>query len=359
MQSLVVELGERSYSIEIGQGLLSNSKIWAPFCEGENVLVLTNKVVEPLYLDKVVKSLPHKKVHTFILPDGEVEKSLANYSLVLDFLIENGFRRNDTLIALGGGVIGDLGGFVAASYQRGMNFIQMPTTMLAQVDSSVGGKTAVNHPQGKNMIGAFYQPKIVVIDTDTLETLPKREFISGLAEVAKYALLGESELFELLTEQYPAVLDKNKDILSNVIYLSCRKKAQIVAEDEKESGSRALLNLGHTFGHAIEKVSGYRKFFHGEAVAIGTHMAINLSLSKSLITEAVANRGRALLNKLELPEFLSSEYEVGSLIDAMKLDKKNVSAKFRLVLPSDDRCVIVEESDLQLISDAIEKQYLN
>ena len=357
MPSLVVELGERSYNIEIGQGLLSRSDLWTPFCEGENVLILTNQIVEPLYLQTIVEALPDKKVFTYVLPDGEVEKNLDNFAEILNFLLEKQFRRNDTLIALGGGVIGDLGGFVAASYQRGMGFLQMPTTLLAQVDSSVGGKTAVNHSLGKNMIGAFYQPKLVVIDTLTLKTLPDREFTSGLAEVAKYALLGEKELTALIQQQADKIIQREQSILSQLIYFSCQMKAKIVAADEKESGNRALLNLGHTFGHAIEKMSEYKRYFHGEAVAIGMHMALNLSRLKEMVSEQAVAQKKLLLDCLNLPKRLPKDYSAEALIEVMKLDKKNLSSKFRLILPKDEGCVIVEEDELELIQTAISLQY--
>ncbi|WP_196138839.1 3-dehydroquinate synthase [Aliikangiella sp. G2MR2-5] len=355
MRSLKLELGERSYSILIAPGLLAKAGLIAGECEGEKVLILTNQVVGPLYCDSVRDALSNanKKIFEFVIPDGEVEKSLENFSKALDFLIENQFRRNDTILALGGGVVGDLSGFIAASYQRGMRFIQLPTTLLSQVDSSVGGKTGVNHPQAKNMIGAFYQPRLVVIDTDTLKSLPEREYLSGLAEVVKYAILGESNISEALLNQTPAILARDAEIISLLIELSCRKKAQVVADDEKELGARALLNLGHTFGHAIEKLTEYRRYLHGEAVAIGIQMAISLSLTKNLIHIEKASEYRRILEKLGLPEVAEGGYSVEDMLESMKLDKKNLSDKYRLVLPRNNDCIIVEEEDSNALREAI------
>ncbi len=352
MKTLTVALGARSYPINIGQGLLSDP-FWASYCTGDNVLVVTDKNVSPHYLQKVLHNLSDKNVKFIELPSGEIEKNLDNYIKILDFLISHSFRRNDTLISLGGGVIGDLGGFVAASYQRGMNFIQIPTTLLSQVDSSVGGKTAVNHTKGKNLIGAFYQPKIVIIDTDTLDTLEKREFSSGLAEVAKYALLGNQKLFALLMNNAPEILKKNKDLLHQIIYLCCEQKSNVVAEDEIESGSRALLNLGHTFGHAIEKLTEYKHFLHGEAVAIGMQMAFNLSVLLQKISNKDAKKCQQLLQILSLPNELNMDISAEEILNSMRLDKKNTSAAFRLILPNQLGCEIVEVTDEDMIKKAI------
>ena len=356
MRELLLDLQERSYNITIGQELLNKSDLISRYCEGDNVLILSNKVVAPLFLDKVKDTLSGKNVFEFVIADGEAEKSLANYAAILDYLIQHQFRRNDTLIALGGGVIGDLGGFVAASYQRGMGLIQIPTTLLSQVDSSVGGKTAVNHPLGKNMIGAFYQPKGVIIDTTTLETLPEREFISGLAEIAKYAFLGEKGIQRILEENISDVLARDKATLEALIELSCAKKASVVSEDEKEAGARALLNLGHTFGHAIEKITKYSTYLHGEAVAIGTHMAINLSLSKSLIEQQTASRYRNILNALGLPNVACDAVTLSEMLESMKLDKKNQTDKYRLILPSEKGCIIVEQGLSNELENAISEQ---
>jgi len=356
MRQLVLELADRSYNIHIDKDIISQSQFFQPYCEGENVLILSNEVVAPLYLKKLSSALNTKRVHHFILPDGEKFKSLENYSAVLDFLIEHEFRRNDTLIALGGGVIGDLGGFVAASYQRGMGFIQVPTTLLAQVDSSVGGKTAVNHTLGKNMIGAFYQPKVVVIDTATLQSLPEREYVSGFAEVVKYAMLGEENILALLSQQMSLILKRDPAVLAEIIFYSCQKKASVVSADEIEQGNRALLNLGHTFGHAIERITQYNHYLHGEAIAIGTAMALNLAISKRVISEKSANFYRLLFSQLGLPLKLNYQTSVSAILDAMKLDKKNMNEKIRLILPNESGCIIVEEHDMELLSQAIVKQ---
>lgn len=356
MRKLTVNLGERSYQIHICSGLINEEGLVAPYCVGENVLILSNKTIAPLYISQLSNALSTKKIHHFLIDDGEQYKNLEHFSRVLDYLAENGFRRNDTLIALGGGVIGDLGGFVASSYQRGMGLIQFPTSLLAQVDSSVGGKTAVNHPLGKNMIGAFYQPNAVFIDTDTLDTLPDKEYFSGFAEVIKYAMLGTLEIEDLLLNKLAEIKARNKRILAEIIYFSCRKKSEVVADDEKERGSRALLNLGHTFGHAIEKITRYKTYLHGEAVSIGILMAVNLSIAKGLLTKEFAVNYRRIISALGLPGVACEGIDVSAMLDAMKLDKKNVNEMYRLVLPAGDNCILVEESDLELLERAIEQQ---
>jgi 3-dehydroquinate synthase len=359
MRQLSLDLAERSYNIYIDECLLSKNNTLESYSSGSNVLILTNETIAPLYLETLKNKLSAKKVFQFLLPDGEIHKNLNNYGHILDFLIEHKFRRNDTLIALGGGVIGDLGGFVAASFQRGMGFIQVPTSLLAQVDSSVGGKTAVNHSSGKNMIGAFYQPKAVFIDTQTLDTLPQREYLSGLAEVIKYALLGEQSIKSILVTQSKGLLMRNKKILAELIYYSCCKKAKIVAKDEKESGERAILNLGHTFGHALESLTNYKQYLHGEAVAIGICMAINLSLAKQLISVSVASEFKLLIKTLGLPLFAGGSLKADDFIEAMTVDKKNVNDKFRLILPTNNQCIIVEENDLGIIKQAINEQLVD
>jgi len=356
MRQLTLPLAERSYDIYIEEGLLILPSLLAKFFTGKKVLILSNETIAPLYLARLKRSLSDKQVFQFIIEDGETYKNLTNFSRIIDFLIENKFRRNDTLVALGGGVVGDLGGFVAASFQRGMGFIQAPTSLLAQVDSSVGGKTAVNHSLGKNMIGAFYQPKAVLIDLNTLDTLPEREYISGFAEIVKYALIGDIDIKRLLKSQTAKILARDKLLLSELVYLSCSKKAQIVAEDEIESGTRALLNLGHSFAHAIEKVTEYKEYLHGEAVSIGIQMALNLSLKKGIISSASANEYTNILSSLGLPLKTKSTLSIDELVAAMVFDKKNMNDNFRLVLPTDKHCLVVEENDLFLIKQAIAKQ---
>lgn len=356
MRTLELDLAERSYNIYIDDGLLQNRDLFKQHCRGEKVLILTNETIAPYYLDTLSDALSEHNVFTLILPDGEIHKNLDSYSQVLDFLVNNKFRRNDTLLTLGGGVIGDLGGFVAASYQRGMDFIQVPTSLLAQVDSSVGGKTGVNHPLGKNMIGAFYQPKAVIIDSNTLDSLPDKEYCSGFAEVLKYAMLGSEQVLEVLRNNIELVLTRDKGILTDLIYYSCLMKAEVVAADEREQGQRALLNLGHTFGHAIEKVTQYKSYLHGEAVAIGIAIALNLSEEKGLIVAERSELYRQLIKNLKLPLTAKLDLDITEIVDAMRLDKKNFTDNFRLILPTDERCIISEETDIGLIERAINKQ---
>jgi 3-dehydroquinate synthase len=356
MQELVLQSQQRNYPIFIGQGLIQQQHNIQSFCTGDKVLIVSNPQIASHYAESVKALFSDKTHHIYLIAEGENEKNLANYSAILDYLIKHQFRRNDCLIALGGGVIGDLGGFVAASYQRGMNLIQLPTSLLAQVDSSVGGKTAVNHPQGKNLIGAFYQPHAVLIDLNTLATLPQREYISGLAEIVKYAILGEAKILELLQTNTDKIIQRDPLILEQLIYLSCAKKADVVAQDETEKGARALLNLGHSFGHAIEKISQYAQYLHGEAVAIGLHMAINLSQLKGMLSEINAEQYHQLLSNLGLPQKTNCCKKPAEILDAMLLDKKNLNHKYRLILPTDSTCVIVEEPNNVLLSQAIEMQ---
>ena len=273
MKTLNVALGERSYPISIGAGIIGSSELYRPHIKGRQVLVVTNETIAPLYMDSLCKALSDYTVFKLILPDGEEYKKLETVQDVFDRLLDEKHNRTTTLIALGGGVIGDMTGFAAACYQRGVAFIQVPTTLLSQVDSSVGGKTGVNHPLGKNMIGAFHQPKTVIIDTDTLQTLPARELAAGLAEVVKYGLIRDPEFFDWLELNIEKLLQCDKEYLAEAIFRSCQNKAEVVEEDERESGVRATLNLGHTFGHAIEACQGYGIWLHGEAVAAGIVMA--------------------------------------------------------------------------------------
>ena len=277
MKTLNVDLEERSYPIYIGQGLLTQASLLTGHISGKQALIVSNETVAPLYLDKVQSMLAEFNHQAVILPDGEKYKNLEVLNQIYDALLTHKFDRSVTLIALGGGVVGDMTGFAAATYQRGVNFIQIPTTLLSQVDSSVGGKTGVNHPLGKNMIGAFHQPKCVIADTDTLNTLPDKELSAGIAEVIKYGVLGDLEFFHWLETNLVHMLRRDPEALAYSIERSCQDKADIVAADEKESGKRALLNLGHTFGHAIETYVGYGEWLHGEAVATGMLMAADLS----------------------------------------------------------------------------------
>ncbi len=301
MKSLQVELAERSYPIHIGSGLLQQPALLTSYVRGKQVLVVSNETVAPLYLRNVTAGLGDYQVETLVLPDGESYKTLQTFETIASTLLEKRFSRNCTLIALGGGVIGDMAGFAAACYQRGVAYIQIPTTLLAQVDSSVGGKTAVNHPLGKNMIGAFHQPQVVLADTDVLQTLPDRELAAGLAEVIKYGLIRDAGFFAWLEQNMPALLAHDTQALTYAIEQSCRHKAEVVAADERESGQRALLNLGHTFGHAIETALDYKDWLHGEAVATGMLMAADLSQRLGWIDVAVVERVSRLLKAAGLP----------------------------------------------------------
>ena len=357
MRQLVLDLADRSYSIEIQQGLITDANHIESYCDGNKVLILSNQTIAPIYLAQLQDGFSAAKtLYSLCLPDGEEFKNLEHFSQVIDFLIKHQFKRNDTLIALGGGVIGDLGGFAAACYQRGMGFIQLPTSLLAQVDSSVGGKTAVNHPSGKNMIGAFYQPKVVIIDPNTLDTLPCREYHSAFAEIIKYALLGDSEIENLLLKESQRLLKRDKKLLSELVYLCCQAKALVVSKDEIEQQGRALLNLGHTFGHALEKLTEYKQYLHGEAVAIGMSMAINLSLTQGRISRERADRYISLLKLFQLPSKADIAITAEDILMAMKHDKKNMSDRYRLVLPEGSACVIVEESKSPQLLEAITRQ---
>ena len=334
MRTVRVELGERSYDITIERGLLKETgpMTAALGLKGRAALV-TNPTVNALYGDTVVKSLEAAGFRTSVItvPDGEEYKSLEEAGKVFDALIEGRFERSSPIVALGGGVIGDMAGFVAATYLRGVPFIQVPTTLLSQVDSSVGGKTAVNHPRGKNLIGAFYQPRAVFIDPDVLKTLDERELRAGLAEVIKYGVIWDSSFFEFLEQNADKLLEPGEEIIK-AIEKSCAIKAEVVGRDEREEGIRAILNFGHTFGHAIEALSGYGTFRHGEAVAIGMAMAAGLSARLGGCLEC-GPRITALLKKLGMP-FTPPPIGAGPFIEAMKLDKKVSGGQIRFVLAS-------------------------
>ncbi len=332
MKKLRVELKEKSYPIYIGSGILQQKELLLKHIKSKQVLIVTNTTIAPLYLKQVMDNLEGLQVEVIELPDGEQYKNLEHITKIFDLLLEKKFSRNATLIALGGGVVGDMGGFAAACYQRGISFIQIPTTVLAQVDSSVGGKTGVNHPLGKNMIGAFYQPQCVIADMDVLDTLEDRQLIAGIAEVIKYGLIRDLEFFEWLEKNMASLLARDKQALAYVIERSCMNKAEIVAEDEFETGIRAILNLGHTFGHAIETGMGYGKYLHGEAVAIGVGYAADLSKRMGWITDEDMGRVIALLKQARLPVKPPKDMSVEQFIDLMAVDKKNVDGKIRLIL---------------------------
>ncbi len=327
-----VELGARSYPILLGSGLISRGDSYAPFIRSTQVMVVTNETVAALYLRKVKSALKGYEIDTAVLPDGERHKTLASVTGILDRLLQQRFHRDCTVLALGGGVIGDMGGFAAACYQRGVALIQVPTTLLSQVDSSVGGKTGVNHPLGKNMIGAFHQPSGVVIDIDTLTTLPGREFSAGMAEVIKYALIDDREFFHWLWENMDDLMARDRTALCSCIARCCRNKARLIAQDEREYGRRALLNLGHTFGHAIEAAAGYGNVLHGEAVAIGMSMAADMSSHLGLLTEGDARRIRSLLRAAGLPVSPPQGLSRRQVMALMQQDKKVHQGVLRLVL---------------------------
>ena len=332
MRTLQVDLGDRSYPIFIGPGLVGKPGLLARWIVSTQVMVVTNETIAPLYLDAVLEMLQGFAIEAVILPDGESYKTLDTMAGIVDALIDKRFNRNATLVALGGGVVGDIAGFAAACYQRGIAFVQVPTTLLAQVDSSVGGKTGVNHPRGKNMIGAFYQPLCVIADTDTLKTLDDRQLRAGIAEVIKYGLIRDPAFFVWLEENMEALLDRDADALAFAIERSCRNKASVVAEDEREAGVRATLNLGHTFGHAIETGAGYGKYLHGEAVAVGICLAADLSRRLDWITGSEADRIIALLQRAGLPVQPPAQMKVEDYLEIMAVDKKNVDGKIRLIL---------------------------
>jgi 3-dehydroquinate synthase len=323
MKTLTVELGARSYPIHIGPGLLADGNLLRALVSADQVLIVTNETVESAF--------DQRKRRSLVLPDGEQYKTVDSFVQVIDELIDAGFHRDACIVALGGGVIGDLAGFAAAAFQRGIDFLQVPTTLLAQVDSSVGGKTAVNHPRAKNMIGAFHQPVAVVADTDTLRTLPRRELSAGLAEVIKHGLIEDQAFFVWLEENMDALLRLDDTALTHAITRCCEIKAGIVAEDEREQGRRALLNFGHTFGHAIEALGGYGRWLHGEAIAIGMRMAADSSARIGWLGKSDAARILALLERAGLPTEADG-LAVDDVLERMRLDKKAGRKGMRLVL---------------------------
>ncbi len=331
MDTLEVALGARSYPIYIGSGLLSDADLLTRAVTARQVLIVTNSTVAPLYLEQLQRGLDCETQQVHLLADGEQYKTLSTFAEIIDTLIEARFHRDACLVALGGGVVGDIGGFAAACYQRGISYVQIPTTLLAQVDSGVGGKTAVNHPQAKNMIGAFYQPDCVIADTDTLSTLPKRQFAAGMAEVIKYGLILDADFFAWLEAHLDEVLSLDTDALRVIIGKSCELKAAIVAEDERERGRRALLNLGHTFGHALESIGNYERWLHGEAVSIGMVLAAKTSVALGSLDPAAVERIAALLTRAGLPTE-ATDVDPERVLENMQLDKKTTAKGLSLVL---------------------------
>ena len=350
MQTLHVDLDDRSYPIYIGAGLLSRTELIGQHIHGRQVMVVCNETVATHYLDTVRESLAGYQYSEVILPDGEEYKSLSVLDTIFDKLLEDRHNRTTTLVALGGGVVGDMTGFAAAVYQRGVNFIQIPTTLLSQVDSSVGGKTGVNHPLGKNMIGAFHQPQCVIADTTTLNTLPARELSAGIAEVIKYGLICDVEFYSWLEKNIVGMLQYDQSALVEAIYRSCQNKANVVASDERESGIRAILNLGHTFGHAIETAQGYGVWLHGEAVAVGMLLAADLSSRMGWLTGDDVLSVRKTLELAKLP-VVPPAMSCDQFLSLMAVDKKVLDGQTRLVLMRSmgDAVVTsdVDESDIR------------
>ena len=347
MQTLNVALAKRSYPIHIGRGLLTDASLILPHLKRKHVAIVTNTTVAPLYLAHLSDTLQAAGVQVtpIILPDGEAYKNSDTLNSIYDALLQNRCERSTTLIALGGGVIGDLTGYAAATFLRGVPFIQIPTTLLSQVDSSVGGKTGINHPLGKNMIGAFYQPQVVLADIDTLQTLPPREYSAGVAEVIKYGLIRDAQFFDWLERHMAQLMQLDESVLSEAIYRSCQNKADVVAKDEHEQGERALLNLGHTFGHAIENAMGYGVWLHGEAVAAGTMMAADLSQRMDWLSANDVARIKNSLLAANLP-LVPPKLGAAKYLDLMGLDKKVENGKIRLVLQQGiGRAVITSDYD--------------
>lgn len=341
METLSVALGERSYPIFIGPGLLSQSRLYVSHVHGDQVFIVTNETVASLYLENLKNHLSEFNVASVILPDGEAYKNLSTLNEIFTSLLTERHNRTTTLIALGGGVVGDMTGFAAACYQRGVNFIQIPTTLLSMVDSSVGGKTGVNHPMGKNMIGAFYQPQAVVADISLLKSLPAREVSAGLAEVIKYGLISDYDFFVWLEQNVELLIEGDESALSYAVLRSCKNKADVVAQDEHEGGIRAILNFGHTFGHAIETAQGYGNWLHGEAVAAGMVMAADLSMRRGDISASDLDRIIELLRRANLPTKAPENMTAEQFIELMGVDKKVLDGRLRLVLLTSLGCAVV------------------
>jgi 3-dehydroquinate synthase len=354
--TLNVELGDRSYPIFIGNELLLQPKLLCQYIRGRTALIVSNTTIAPLYIDQIKTNLDSQNIQhdSVILNDGEQFKTLDAVQTIITTLLEKKHNRQTTLIALGGGVVGDITGFAASVYQRGVNFIQIPTTTLSQVDSSVGGKTGVNHILGKNMIGAFHQPQCVIADISTLSTLPDREFSSGLAEVIKYGLIHDATFFEWLEHNIAKLMARDSDTIAQAVLVSCQTKANIVSIDEKESGIRAILNLGHTFGHAIEATMGYGNWLHGEAVATGMVMAVDLSYRQQWIDSSIKQRTIDLLQKANLPIASPSVMTVDQYMNAMSIDKKVVNGTLKFILlKSLGKAIVTSDYDPALLKQTL------
>ncbi|QXL85748.1 3-dehydroquinate synthase [Comamonas sp. NLF-1-9] len=358
--TVAIELGERSYSIEIADALITQDHAQGlAFPAATAAMIVSNTLVQPLYAQALAERLrPHYgRLHTVTLPDGEAHKDWQTLNLIFQALLTHGCDRKTVLFALGGGVVGDMTGFAAACYMRGVPFVQVPTTLLAQVDSSVGGKTAINHPLGKNMIGAFYQPRLVVCDLSTLDTLPERELSAGLAEVIKYGPIADMAFFDWLEAHMDALRARDKAALAHVVKRCCEIKADVVAQDERESGLRAILNFGHTFGHAIETGMGYGVWLHGEGVAAGMVMAAELSLRLGLVDGRFVQRLRALLARAGLPTqapVLDAQDNAGRYLELMRVDKKAEAGEIRFVLIDGPGRALVRPAPDALVREVID-----
>ncbi|MBF0370715.1 MAG: 3-dehydroquinate synthase [Magnetococcales bacterium] len=355
-RTLSLDLGPRSYDIVVGAGLLDSlGARLSPLLPGPQVAVVSNDTIAPLYMERMVASLKAAGLTPLeiLLPDGEKYKDWHHLQTIFDALIENRFERSCTLLALGGGVVGDMTGYAAASFLRGVHFVQVPTTLLSQVDASVGGKTGINHPLGKNLIGAFYQPKLVGIDLDTLATLPRRELLAGLAEVIKYGIIWDGELFERIEKNLDGLLALDPALIGKIIYDCCAIKAEVVNLDEREAGTRALLNLGHTFGHAIESLAGYGVLLHGEGVAIGMVMAADLSQRMGLCSQGETQRIRTLLERAGLP-VKAPRFPVENYLEAMTRDKKVTAGRIRFVVVDKiGKAHVTADAPVEMVSAAI------
>lgn len=358
MRQLSVDLGSRSYPIYIGENLFKSVDLQG-LIKGRQVMIVTNETIAPLYLEQLKQQLPELQVDEVILPDGESFKTLEHLNSIFDALLQMRHNRTTTLIALGGGVIGDMTGFAAASYQRGVDFIQIPTTLLSQVDSSVGGKTGVNHPLGKNMIGAFYQPKAVLADTGVLRSLPPRELAAGMAEVIKYGLIYDEEFLCWIEQNIDKLNACDSATLAHAIHRSCEIKAEVVSQDEHESGIRAILNLGHTFGHAIETDQGYGNWLHGEAVAAGMLMAADLSCRLGWLAATDVARTEKILKQAKLPTLPPAGMTVERFRELMSVDKKVLAGRIRLVLMKHiGEAVVTEEFASELLDETLTLNYV-
>lgn len=354
MQTVRVDLADRSYSVYIGSNILGTPHPALNTSNDSSVLIVSNETVAPIYLDALKSSLAATDIHSLILPDGESFKTEEHWSQIIDKLVKMRATRDATIITLGGGVIGDMGGFAAASYMRGIDFIQVPTSLLSQVDASVGGKTGFNHPLGKNLIGAFHQPVAVLIDIETLKTLPEREFSAGLAEVVKIAAIRDADFLDWLENHAAAIMAREPGALTSMIKRSIANKADVVAEDERESGVRALLNFGHSFAHALETLTNYRQYLHGEAVAIGMMVASRLSELRGFCKPGFSERLGSLLLSFDLPLDLPGNIDTDDILETMKLDKKVIAGAARLILvKSAGNGFIDSSSDKQQITTAI------